>query len=73
MRLFNLLELSIYFLLLPIVYKVVIAIDFTKIFKKYHVNEIRLFYIIVVIVITKILGDTVVMIINYFREVALTM
>lgn len=73
MRLFNLLELLIYFLLIPIVYKVVIAIDFTKIFKKYHVNEIRLFYIIVVIVITKILGDTVVMIINYFREVALTM
>ncbi|NLG81969.1 MAG: DUF1146 domain-containing protein, partial [Bacilli bacterium] len=65
--------LLIYFLLIPIVYKVVIAIDFTKIFKKYHVNEIRLFYIIVVIVITKILGDTVVMIINYFREVALTM
>lgn len=73
MRLFNLLELLVYFLLIPIVYKVVIAIDFTKIFKKYHVNEIRLFYIIVVIVITKILGDTVVMIINYFREVALTM
>ncbi len=73
MRLFNLLELLIYFLLLPIVYKVVMAIDFTKIFKKYHVNEIRLFYIMVMIIITKILGDTIVMIINYMREIAFNM
>lgn len=73
MRLFNLLELLIYFLLIPIVYKVVMAIDFTKIFKKYHVNEIRLFYIMVTIIITKILGDTIVMIINYMREIAFNM
>jgi|GEM_PF-946714 len=73
MRLFNLLELLIYFLLIPIVYKVVMAIDFTKIFKKYHVNEIRLFYIMVMIIITKILGDTIVMIINYMREIAFNM
>ncbi|NLC94833.1 MAG: DUF1146 domain-containing protein [Bacilli bacterium] len=73
MRLFNLLELLIYFLLLPIVYKVVMAIDFTKIFKKHHVNEIRLFYIMVMIIITKILGDTIVMIINYMREIAFNM
>lgn len=67
MRLFSFLELCTYIALLPIVYKVVIAIDITKIFKKNYVTEIKLFYFFIIIVITKILGDVVVMIMNYFR------
>lgn len=67
MKYFTLLELGIYIALLPIVYKTIIAIDITKIFKKNHISEIKMFYFFMIIVITKILGDVIIMIMNYFR------
>jgi len=67
MKLYTFFELCIYLALLPVVYKVVIAIDVTKIFKKSHVTEIKIFYLIIIIIITKILGDVLVMIMDYLR------
>lgn len=67
MEIYPLLELCTYLALLPIVYKVVMVIDITKIFKKDHTTEIRMFYFFMVVVITKILGDFIIMLMNYVR------
>ncbi len=67
MKLYYLLELCTYIALIPIVYKVISAIDVSKIFKKNHVTEIRMFYLFIIIIMTKILGDFVIMLMEYFR------
>lgn len=70
MVLFDLLELSVYLLLFPIVYKVLISVDFSKIFRKDHVLEIRTLYIFITIVITKIVGDFFIETMELFRSLA---
>lgn len=67
MKIYQLLELCTYLALLPIVYKVILAIDITKIFKKAHTTEIRMFYLFIMIIITKILGDFIIKIMDYVR------
>lgn len=71
MRLYYLMELCIYFALLPIIYKVIMAVDISKIFKKDFVTEIKIFYIFLVIIMTKIIGDFIIVILDYFRLVLL--
>jgi uncharacterized membrane protein YwzB len=43
------------------------AIDVSKIFKKGHLTEIKMFYFLIIIIITKIVGDVVIMIMDYIR------
>ncbi|HEY8365393.1 MAG TPA: DUF1146 family protein [Haloplasmataceae bacterium] len=71
MKIYLVLELCIYFALLPIVYKVVSSIEISKIFKKGHINEIRMFYVFVIIIITKFVGDFINMLMTYFRQLFL--
>lgn len=56
-RIFILLKIFTYFALFPIVYRSLMAVNFTKLFKKNYVGEIRVLYIFIAIVITKIVGD----------------
>ncbi len=67
MKLFTLLELCTYLALLPVVFKVISAIELSRFFKRYHVLEIRIFYLLMTIVITKILGDFLITIMDYTR------
>jgi len=67
MKIYYLLELITYLTILPIVYKVVIAIDITKIFKRDHTAEIKMFYFFILIIITKVLGDFIIMLMEYTR------
>ncbi len=68
MELYNLFELSIYLILLLVIYKVVTAIDISKIFLKGHVTEIKIFYLVIIIVLTKVTGDFIVMVMEYLRK-----
>lgn len=51
------LEVFTYFALLPFVAHALSSINFTKVFKKDHIGEIRMVFFLTVIVITKITGD----------------
>lgn len=64
-------ELCVYLVLLPIVYKVIMAIDISKIFKKGYTTEAKIFYIFVVVIITKIIGDFIIVILRYLRLILL--
>ncbi|QVK17774.1 DUF1146 family protein [Mycoplasmatota bacterium] len=68
MSIYQLLELCIYLSLLPIVYKVIIVIDISKIFKKNHTTEIKMFYFFMIIIITKVTGDFIIMLMDCFRS-----
>lgn len=51
------LEIITYFALIPIVFRSLMALDFSKIFRKNHVAESQIIFFLVLITIVKIVGD----------------
>lgn len=46
-----------YFALLPVVFKALSALDFSKVFRKHKVGESQLTFFMVVIIFSKLIGD----------------
>ncbi|HEY8436757.1 MAG TPA: DUF1146 family protein [Haloplasmataceae bacterium] len=46
-----------YFALIPIVYRALTAVDFSKVFRKHKEGESQMTFFIVVIVFSKLIGD----------------
>ena len=67
MDLYIFLKLCVYLSLSPIVYRVIIKIDFSRIFKKNSTTEIKIFYFMIIVIITKIIGDVITMFMDYIR------
>jgi uncharacterized integral membrane protein (TIGR02327 family) len=63
------LSIFTYFALIPIVFRALMCIDTTKVFKKHRIGEIRLIYFLITIVITKIVGDFFIDIMDYLIKI----
>jgi uncharacterized membrane protein YwzB len=51
------LQVITYFALIPIVYRALLGVDFSKVFKKNHVKESQLAFFIVLLALVKLIGD----------------
>lgn len=51
------LRLVTYFALIPVVFRALSALDFSKVFRKHKVGESQLTFFMVVVIFSKILGD----------------
>lgn len=66
----HILRLITYFALLPIVYKALSAIDFSKLFRKNHVGEAQLATLMMVVIFSKIIGDFFLDIMEIFLKIS---
>jgi len=60
------LELVTYFALIPIIFRAMMALDFTKLFKRDRVGEAQMAYFAITIVFAKIIGDFFITIMRLF-------
>ncbi|ERJ11436.1 DUF1146 domain-containing protein [Haloplasma contractile] len=51
------LQFVTYLFILPIVWKSLMSLDVSKLFKKNHIYEVRAFYFVVTIALTKLVAD----------------
>lgn len=65
-RIILILELVTYFAFIPIVFRALTSIDFSKLFKRHHVGEAQLTMFILTLVFSKILGDLFITIMKLF-------
>lgn len=65
------LQLGIYIVLMPISWLSLTGLQLDKLFKKNHVAQIQMFYILATLAITKIAGDFIITFIELFRNILL--
>jgi uncharacterized membrane protein YwzB len=68
-KVFLILKVFTYFALLPVVFRSLMSIELSKIFKKHHTGEVRMVFILLAIVISKIVGDFLIDIMEIFLKI----
>ncbi|MDF2699157.1 MAG: hypothetical protein K0Q49_713 [Haloplasmataceae bacterium] len=61
------LKIGTYLAIMPFVFRIIMGIDLSRIFKKNHTAEIKMAYLFLTIIISKLIGDFIIDIMDLIR------